>query len=251
MNDLFGATSTTLPFDIPERSGYSSIWDEQRQGHIITVPDGELFYAASFFPRKISDRTVEYFQENEAIDWRTARFKELAPDEFARIHFRNIAWKQDTIRLYGKEHRLPRLTSWYGDSGREYTYSGIKSQPNPWNKGLLYIKGQIENCAGVRFNSVLLNWYRDGSDHLSWHSDDEKELGRNPIIASANFGETRDFVLRRKDDEKSKISIPLSHGTLLIMGGALQHHWSHAVPKRIRVAGSRFNLTFRRIGISV
>ena len=249
MSDLFTTTSAVLPFDLPSGPGYATVWDEQWKGYRITVPDGQLFYASEFFPRKISDRTVEYFQENDTVNWRTTRFKDLDPDQFSRIRFDNIAWKQDVIRLYGKEHRLPRLTSWYGDSGKEYTYSGIRSRPNTWNKGLLYIKEKIELCAGVPFNSVLLNWYRDGSDHLSWHSDDEKELGLNPIIASANFGATRDFVLRRKDNEKVKIAIPLSHGTVLIMRGALQHHWHHAVPKRARVTGSRFNLTFRRIGI--
>src|SRR5690606_15717201 len=134
---------------------------------------------------------------------------------------------------------LPRLTAWYGDSGKSYTYSGIKSEPNEWNKGLLYLKQQIERVAGVEFNSVLLNWYRDGEDYLSWHADDEKELGLNPVIASVNFGETRDFFLRRNVDKSQKITIPLRHGTLLVMSGELQHHWQHSVPKRKRVDGSR------------
>jgi alkylated DNA repair dioxygenase AlkB len=102
----------------------------------------------------------------------------------------------------------------------------------------------------VAFNSVLLNWYRDGEDHLSWHSDDEKELGKNPIIASANFGESRDFVVRLKSDHSQKITFPLKHGTLLIMKGELQHYWEHAVPKRKNVQRSRFNMTFRRIGLT-
>lgn len=250
MNDLFKAPSAALPFDIPNGQGYSTIWDEKWKGYRIALPDGELFYSTDFFSRKISDRMVDYLQENDTLDWKNTRLGNLRADDFARIRFRNIAWKQDIIRFFGKEHPLPRLTSWYGDSGRNYTYSGIKSQPNAWNKGLLYIKEKIEHCAGVPFNSALLNWYRDGRDHLNWHSDDEKELGHNPIIASANFGETRDFFLRRKDDTKVKVVIPLSHGTLLIMRGALQHHWSHAVPKRASVSGSRFNITFRRIGIT-
>jgi alkylated DNA repair dioxygenase AlkB len=93
----------------------------------------------------------------------------------------------------------------------------------------------------------LLNWYRDGEDYLNWHSDDERALGENPTIASANFGETRDFVLRRKDDKAQKLVIPLKHGTLLVMSGSLQHFWEHAVPKRKKVSGSRFNLTFRNV----
>ena len=93
---------------------------------------------------------------------------------------------------------------------------------------------------------MLLNWYRNGEDHLHWHADDEAELGHNPCIASLNFGEARDFLLKRRDDG-NKLCIPLSHGSLLVMRGGLQHHWLHAVPKRKRVQGSRFNLTFRVI----
>lgn len=249
MKNLFSESFEESPLALPDAPGFTSTWDETWKGYRIAVPNGELFFAPNFFSRKISDRTVEYFQENEMIDWRTTNFKNLSPEIFSQIKFRNIAWKQDVIKMYGKEHLLPRLTAWYGDPDKEYTYSGINSKPNPWNKGLLYIKQQIEKCAKTNFNSVLLNWYRDGSDHLSWHADDEKELGCNPTIASANFGETREFILRRRDNEKLKITIPLSHGTLLIMRGALQHHWVHAVPKRARVEGSRFNLTFRRIGL--
>ena len=100
-----------------------------------------------------------------------------------------------------------------------------------------------------KFNSVLLNWYRNGNDHLNWHADDEKELGRNPTIASVNFGETRDFIVRRKDDRTRRLVLPLKHGTLLLMRGALQHHWEHSVPKRLEARRSRFNLTFRRIAV--
>ena len=114
------------------------------------------------------------------------------------------------------------------------------------NEGLAYFKQRIEALTGLHFNSVLLNWYRNGEDHLHWHADDEAELGHNPCIASLNFGEARDFLLKRRDDG-NKLCIPLSHGSLLVMRGGLQHHWLHAVPKRKRVQGSRFNLTFRVI----
>lgn len=232
-----------MPYD----DGYASRWNASLSGHEITVPDGELIYIESFFNAKISDRSLEYFQENDQLDWRTADWRALSPEAFARIAFTNIRWRQDRIRLYGKERPLPRLTAWYGDEGRDYTYSGITSRPNPWNKGLLYLKERVEAVAGVAFNSVLLNWYRDGNDHLGWHADDELELGHHPVIASVNFGETRDFFVRRRDDHQKKLVLPLKHGTLLLMRGALQHHWEHSVPKRARVKTSRFNLTFRRI----
>jgi alkylated DNA repair dioxygenase AlkB len=249
--DLFdtSAGQPKLCVDMPTEAGYAVLPDTEWSGHHIRVPNGGLFYAERFFDTKISDRTVEYFQQNNTMEWQEANWRGLSPDALKDIEFTNINWKQDTISFYGKNIPLPRITSWYGDTGKSYTYSGITSRPNPWNKGLLYIKSQIESCAKTSFNSVLLNWYRDGEDHLSWHSDDEKELGINPIIASANFGETRDFVLRRKDDHSRKITFPLKHGTLLIMKGDLQHFWEHAVPKRKNVKGSRFNLTFRRIGL--
>lgn len=239
-----------LPFDMPNAEGYLAQPMESTDGYRVIVPNGELLYVKNFFPKKISDRVVEYFLENETIEWQGMQWKDLSDDEFSALRFRNIQWKQDIIKLYGKTIPLPRLTAWYGDGGKSYTYSGITSMPNEWNKGLLYLKEKIESFVGVEFNSVLLNWYRDGEDYLNWHADDEKELGLNPVIASINFGETRDFLIRKNDDHAKKLSIPLTHGTLLLMRGELQHHWQHCVPKRKGVRGSRFNLTFRRIGIS-
>jgi alkylated DNA repair dioxygenase AlkB len=234
-----------LPFCLPGQDGYKSGWSDEISGYHITVPNGQLFYSESFFSKTVSDRCLEYFQDNFNFNWRDVNWKDIS--DVARVNFRNIHWKQDRIKLYGKDLPLPRLTSWYGDPGRCYTYSGITSKPNHWNDGLLYLKCMIERCFAVQFNSVLLNWYRDGEDYLNWHSDDERALGENPTIASANFGETRDFVLRRKDDKAQKLVIPLKHGTLLVMSGSLQHFWEHAVPKRKKVSGSRFNLTFRNV----
>lgn len=242
--DLF---KSELPFEIPSGEEYSVHSLNDNAGYRIIVPNGELVYIEQFFSRKVSDRSVEYFQENDSLDWRTAKWKELTAEKLAQIRFTNIFWKQDSINLYGKTMPLPRLTAWYGDSGKSYSYAGIKSEPNVWNKGLLYLKHEAERHASIEFNSVLLNWYRDGEDYLNWHADDEKELGKNPEIGSVNFGETRDFLLRRNSDTSQKIALPLKHGTLLIMRGELQHFWQHSVPKRKRVHGSRFNLTFRRI----
>lgn len=243
MDDLFASAVPTAPFDVPAGEGYGVARNEAWNGFDVAVPGGAFFYADGFFNRAWSDRTLEYLQENDTVDWRTADWRAAPAD----IAFRNIAWRQDSLKMYGKAIPLPRLTSWYGDAGKAYTYSGITSQPNPWNAGLLHLKRRIEECAGTTFNSVLLNWYRDGRDYLSWHADDEKELGRDPVIASANFGATRDFVLRRNSDHAQKITLPLKHGTLLVMKGSLQHHWQHQVPKRTNVTGSRFNLTFRDI----
>lgn len=251
MNDLFDEVMENqikeLPFDLPDVEGCSCQWDDSRQGFIIQIPNGELFYAPQFFSKKISDRSVEYFLENDTHKADQVNWSEIEPEALSSIRFTNILWKQDYIRLYGKKIPLPRLTSWYGDEGKAYKYSGILSQPNPWNKGLLYIKEQIEKIAGAQFNSVLINWYRNGEDYLNWHTDDEPELGKNPTIASVNFGEARDFQVRHNDDHQLKFTVPLQHGSVLIMSGEMQHFWEHAVPKRKKVQHSRFNLTFRMI----
>ncbi len=235
-----------LPFSLPHENGYMVTWNENLNGFDIKIPNGELFYSPKFFEKKISDRCVAYFLENDRLDIRETKWKELSLEEFENINFKNIKWKQDFINLYGRKP-LPRLTSWYGDEGKSYSYSGIKSIPNNWNDGLIYLKEKIEEITKIKFNSVLLNWYRDGDDYMNWHADDEAELGSNPIIASVNFGETRDFVLRNNADNSMKIKIPLAHGTLLIMKEGVQHYWQHSVPKRKNINKSRFKLTFRVI----
>ena len=248
MADLLASlTPRTPPFDLPTAAGYAAFWNEQWGGFDVTLPGGSFFYAEHFFNQAWSDRTVAYLQENDTVDWRAADWRAVPPDSLDTIGFNHIRWQQDSLKLYGKAIPLPRLTAWYGDPGAAYTYSGIKSEPNPWVDGLLRLKERIEALVGSTFNSVLLNWYRDGQDSLSWHADDEKELGPDPVIASANFGATRDFQLRRNDDHDQKLTLPLRHGTLLVMRGELQRHWRHAVPKRANVSGSRFNLTFRTI----
>lgn len=221
--------------------------DPATQGMRIKLDGGELIFFEDFFSKKLSDRMVAYLQENEDIDWTKADWARIAAEQLEKIEFTNIKWKQDRIKFFGKTHPLPRLTSWYGDPGASYSYSGIQSDPNPWNEGLLFVKSKIEQVTGIFFNSVLLNWYRDGSDSLNWHADDEKELGPEPTIASANFGATRDFLLRRKDDKESRLSIQLRHGSLLVMKGKTQQNWVHSIPKRKGKLGPRFNLTFRQI----
>ena len=161
--------------------------------------------------------------------------------------FRHIKWHQDTIIMYSKAHKLPRISAWYGDSDRPYVYSGIHLQPKAWTDRLNALRDELELICKRRFNSVLLNWYRSGEDHISWHTDAEPELGKNPMIASINFGASRRFLLRLKNDHDTKLEIPLHHGSILVMAGELQHHWQHSVPKQTKVKSSRINLTFRTI----
>lgn len=160
----------------------------------------------------------------------------------------NIQWRQDYIKVFGKSVPLPRLTAWYGEPGKSYTYSGIEMHPQPWTSTLLAIKSKIEDLAGVRFNSVLLNQYRTGQDGVAWHSDDEPELGQNPVIGSVSFGGTRRFVFKHKyQKELNKVPVDLTHGSFLLMKGTTQHFWQHQVPKTSRAGQSRINLTFRII----
>ncbi len=162
--------------------------------------------------------------------------------------FRDIEWRNDPITMFGKTYPQPRLTAWYGDAGIEYTYSKIKMSAKPWTTHLQKIKEKLETDLHVQFNSVLVNYYRDGSDHMSYHSDDEPELGPNPTIASLSFGAERIFQLKHKFQMKrSPIKISLQHGSLLVMGGDLQHFWVHKINKTAKPIGPRLNLTFRQI----
>ncbi|CAE6953112.1 alpha-ketoglutarate-dependent dioxygenase AlkB [Vibrio sp. B1FLJ16] len=165
-------------------------------------------------------------------------------DEFFSRLRTTLPWQQERINLFGKSVLQPRLQSWHGDAS--YTYSGLTMSPHPWTPELMVLKQRCEAIAGVRFNSVLANLYRDGQDSMGWHQDNEPELGRNPVIASLNLGETRRFVLRNLHC-KTQIEYELSHGALLIMTGELQHHWRHGVPKTSKPKGERINLTFRNI----
>lgn len=173
-------------------------------------------------------------------------FSKSQSDLFLQKLKDDIEWKQESMNMYGKQVDFPRLTAWYGDNDKPYSFSGITLQPKVWSKELLGIKEKIEPISNVQFNSVLLNRYRSGNDSISWHTDAEKELGINPVIASVNFGATRKFQLRHINT-KEKLEIELTHGSLLIMQGELQHFWQHQVPKTSKVVNERINLTFRVI----
>ena len=159
-----------------------------------------------------------------------------------------INWQQYTIKMFGKILNQPRLTAFYGEENKPYAYSGLKLTPNSWTEDLMFIKSRITKTAQINFSSVLLNYYRNGQDSMGWHSDDEKELGQNPVIGSISFGETRLFQLRhltRKD--LKKVDIKLTNGSFLLMKGPTQHYWEHQIPKTSKHLTPRINLTFRTI----
>lgn len=160
---------------------------------------------------------------------------------------RQVAWKQERITIYGKDLAIPRMTAWHGDTGKSYTYSGLRLDPSPWTPTLLTIKDKIEEATGESFNSVLLNFYRSGADGVSWHSDNEAELGGRPTIGSVSFGEERPFQMKHKRDVKLKQTIMLPHGSLLMMRGDTQANWLHQVPKSSKAMLPRINLTFRSV----
>lgn len=157
-------------------------------------------------------------------------------------------WRQEAVRIYGKEHQQPRLVALYGSPENRYDYSGIKLHPLPWTDLLREVKRRIEDCTDATFNAVFLNLYRDHNDSMGFHSDDERELGQNPVIASLTFGATRTFVLKHKfRKELPPVKVPLEAGTVLLMKGATQHHWKHGINKQTAPCGPRINLTFRTL----
>jgi alkylated DNA repair dioxygenase AlkB len=229
------------------------------KNRLITLPDADLLFIENFYPPSVSD----------------AFLAQLSAE---------LAWEQGEITIFGKKIAEPRLSAWYGDAGKNYTYSGKMQTPLMWHDALILIKNNVEKMinselnnanklinselnnafnseinsslkselnneliGAFNFNSVLCNYYRNGQDSMGFHSDNEKELGQNPVIASINFGESRRFIFRRRDDKTVKHELVLTHGSLLVMSGAMQHHWVHAVPKEPKRTKPRINLTFRHI----
>ncbi|MEJ7589600.1 MAG: alpha-ketoglutarate-dependent dioxygenase AlkB [Ferruginibacter sp.] len=168
-------------------------------------------------------------------------------DHYFNVLEAEIRWKQEPIKIFGKEMMQPRLTAWYGDAGKAYRYSGLTMLPQPWTGSLLVIKERIEDFAGVQFTSALLNFYRDGKDSMGWHRDNEKELGLNPVIGSVSFGSARLFQFRNFKEKKLTRSVELTHGSFLLMKGETQQYWEHHLPKSTKETGKRINLTFRVI----
>lgn len=163
---------------------------------------------------------------------------------------REVPWRQDHILIAGKVLPVPRLQCWMGSAG--YSYSGISLQAEAWHPAVLDILAQVTRLSGYRFNSVLLNYYRNGQDSVSWHADDEPELGPDPIIASVSLGAERLFQLRTKTprtgaQEQQKYRLSLRDGSILLMGNNIQNRWLHQLPKVKGLEQPRINLTFRQL----
>lgn len=179
----------------------------------------------------------------------------ILPNE-AKIYLNSlitqVVWEQKSSIIKGVSYKQPRLVAWYGDPGTTYTYSGSRNDPLNWIPLLLGLKERVERALNVVFNSVLANYYRNGNDSIGSHSDNEKELGDDPIIASLSFGSTRTFELKYCDKKKNipDIQLELSAGSLLVMRGTTQKFWKHSIPKNLSVKEPRVNLTFRKINLT-
>ncbi|MES2837135.1 MAG: alpha-ketoglutarate-dependent dioxygenase AlkB [Bacteroidota bacterium] len=204
------------------KNQYSIFTEQDVTIRNIELQDGELVYIPNFYS---SEKSKQIFNALK----------------------KEINWQQQKIVLFGKQFDEPRLSAWYAEKNVNYSYSGIQLVAQEFTPILQELKKEVEQKSNTTFNSVLLNLYRNGNDSMGWHADDEKELGINPIIASLNFGETRRFKLKYKTNKNLKFEIDLENGSLLIMQGALQHHWMHHIPKTKRQLNERINLTFRKV----
>jgi alkylated DNA repair dioxygenase AlkB len=183
--------------------------------------------------------------------WEVYFYPDFFSSEDAGLFFKllqeGLVWKQEPIWMFGKQILQPRLTALYGDPKVLYGYSGIAMQAKPFTKELETIKQRLQDFTQHEFTHVLCNYYRDGQDSMGWHRDNEAVLGQNPKIASLTFGASRSFQLRPYNEKVPKINLELSHGSLLLMEGASQHHWEHQLPKTKKVQQPRINLTFRKL----
>lgn len=187
----------------------------------IKISDGELSLQPDFLSEQESNSLYQQLQQE-------------------------IDWRQDEIFLFGRHVAIPRMQAFQGERGIQYRYSGLSMTTEPWHPAILAIKEKLQQMSGAHFNSVLLNYYRNGRDSMGWHSDDEPELGSNPIIASLSLGDTRRFLLRHRFDKTiPQQELLLNNGSVLIMAGKLQHNWQHSIPKTAKAMQGRINLTFR------
>ena len=186
------------------------------------LPNAELLYIPNFFDTQQAD---DYF----------------------KIINTTTNWQHKNITVYGKTYKEPRLTALFGDTNKPYGYSNIIMYPEPFTEPLLKIKAKVEHTSNHKFNTLLINLYRNGNDSNGWHADNEKELGKNPIIASVSFGETRPFHFKHRTLKDQRHKLLLEHGSLLVMKGEMQHHWLHQIAKTKKDIKPRINLTFRNL----
>lgn len=200
---------------MPKNASISPEWQ-------VDLPDAHLRYYRNIFPKIEADHYFNHLLEQ-------------------------IPWQQDDVKVFGNVYAQPRLTSLHSNSLKTYTYSGLTLLPHPMTEELTALLDRIKTVSDHDFNCVLLNLYRDGADSNGWHADNEKELGKHPLIASYSFGASRFFHFKHRKIKEQRHKIELHHGSLLMMEGAMQEHWLHQIPKTKKPMEPRINLTFRKI----
>ncbi len=189
---------------------------------ILNLPNAELVYAPNLF-------------------------SQAEADHYFKLLKTQTNWREDDIKIFGKIYKQPRLTALYGNDNSPYSYSNITMYPEPFSETILEIKSKVEQHFNCTFNTVLLNLYRNGNDSNGWHADNEKELGKNPVIASVTLGEERPFHFKHRTIKTERHKIILKHGSVLLMKGEMQHYWLHQIAKTKKKINQRINLTFRTI----
>ena len=157
-----------------------------------------------------------------------------------------INWQHDVVKIFGKEIITKRKVAFLGDEGISYKYSGKTKIAEKWLKILSEIKSTVEQISGQKFNACLLNYYHNGSEAMSWHSDNEKEILKHSAIASVSFGAERKFGFKH-NFSKEEIFLMLENGSLLIMKDETQIYWKHKLYTNAKITEPRINLTFRTI----
>ncbi|MGH8050335.1 MAG: alpha-ketoglutarate-dependent dioxygenase AlkB family protein [Arenimonas sp.] len=170
-----------------------------------------------------------------------------AANSLFEILRKQVAWERHRIKIFGREVESPRLSCWMGDAGANYVYSNTRFEPHAWLPELQSLRERLQAECEAQFNSVLANLYHNGQDSMGWHSDDEPELGTQPVIASISLGETRRFSFKAKTAGAKAVHLELPHGSLLLMRGDTQKNYRHALAKTAKPVGERINLTFRNI----
>lgn len=195
----------------------------------------------------MSESFVKTLEPGGVLDYRAAWLAAVEADALFDALASEVPWERRSIRMFGRDLMQPRLLCFMGDPGVVYRYSGADYAAVAWHPSVERLRRRLEDSLSARFNAALLNLYRDGTDSMGWHADDEPELGPRPTIASISLGAERRFLLRRRDDPRRREELRPGHGSLLLMAGDLQSHWQHQLPKTARAVGVRINLTFRQV----
>lgn len=188
----------------------------------LKLPNAELIYIPSFLNQKEANTYFKHLKNN-------------------------VNWQQDDITIFGKTYKQPRLTALYAENEASYSYSNITMFPTPFSSKLKELKNAIELETQHKFTTTLINLYRNGNDSNGWHADNEKELGKHPVIASLSLGASRPFHFKHRHIKEERYKLVLEHGSLLIMKGEMQEYWLQQIAKTKKAIGERINLTFRRI----